>query len=354
VEAGLAPPRPTELKGEQAMFKRILVPLDGSERAESAIPFAARIARNTGSSIKFIRVVSFSYPLDSETYLMQPVGLSEQSIDIDLAHAADYLREVASSTDLAGIPTETQVYSGPTAEAILSAIHDQEVSLVVMCSHGDTGFKRWVLGSVAQKITRHSPVPVLVLRQESAKLGESVCILVALDGSPLAEAALLPAAQLSMALSSPGAGALHLLRVLPLPPVAPGTRDELLKKVNEEAIEEARAYLSALEQRLREDEFAQFKLSITSSLAIDLDVASTIIGAGEVGENLEMVGLSGCDAIAMATHGRSGVQRWVMGSMTERVLGATKLPLLIVRPKIVTVQPEKTQEEEATSWAGLL
>ena len=60
-------------------------------------------------------------------------------------------------------------------------------------------------------------------------------------------------------------------------------------------------------------------------------------------------------AIAMATHGRSGVQRWVMGSMTERVLGATRLPLLIVRPKVVKVQPEKAQEEEAAaSWVGLL
>lgn len=334
------------------MFKRILVPLDGSERAESAIPVAARIARNTGSSIKFIRVVS--YPLDSGIYMMQSAGLSEESMDVDLANAADYLRKIASFTDLAGITTETQVYSGLAAETILSIIHDREVSLVVMCSHGDTGFKRWVLGSVAQKVARHSPVPVLVLCRDSARLGDSVRILVALDGSPLAEAALLPAAQLSMALSSPEAGALHLLRVLSLPPAEPGTRGELLRKVNEEAIEEARVYLSALEQRLREDEFAQFKLSITSSLAIDLDVASTIIGAGEVGENLAEVGLSGCDAIAMATHGRSGVQRWVMGSVTERVLGATKLPLLIVRPEVVEVQPEKAREEDAASWVGLL
>jgi nucleotide-binding universal stress UspA family protein len=340
------------LKGEQAMFKRILVPLDGSERAESAIPVAARIAKNIGSSIKLIRVVS--YPLDSGASMMQPVVLSEEAMDAELANATDYLREIANLTDLAGIPTETQVYSGLPAETILSTIHEREVSLVVMCSHGSTGLKRWILGSVAQKVARHSTVPVLVLRQDSAKLGDSVRILVALDGSSLAEAALLPAAQLSMALSSPEAGALHLLRVLPLPPVEPGTRDELLRKVNEEAIEEARAYLSALEQRLREGEFAQFKLSITSSLAIDLDVASTIVGAGEVGENLEGVGLPGCDAIAMATHGRSGVQRWVMGSMTERVLGTTKLPLLIVRPKVIEVQPEKAREEDAASWAGLL
>ena len=336
------------------MFTHILVPLDGSERAESAIPVAARIARATGGSVELLRVVS--YPLDSGTYLMQPVGLSEETMDAELANAADYLRKVAASADLTGIPTKTQVYSGLPAATIISFIREQEVSLVVMCSHGDTGLKRWVVGSVAQKVVRHSAVPVLVLRQDSVKPDSgSMRMLVALDGSSLAEAALMPAAQLSMALSSPAAGALHLLRVLPLPLLDSGTEDEVLRKANGEAIAEARAYLSALEQRLREGEFANFNLSITSSLAIDLDVASTIIGAGEVGEQLEGVGLSGCDAIAMATHGRSGVQRWVMGSMTERVLGATRLPLLIVRPKVVKVQPEKAQEEEAAaSWVGLL
>ncbi|HZO72597.1 MAG TPA: universal stress protein [Ktedonobacteraceae bacterium] len=114
------------------MFKRILVPLDGSERAESAIPVAARIARNTGSSIKFIRVVS--YPLESGTFMMPPVGLSEESMDAALANAADYLQKVASSTDLAGVPTETQVHSGLPGETILADVRDQDVSLVVMCS----------------------------------------------------------------------------------------------------------------------------------------------------------------------------------------------------------------------------
>ncbi|HEU5226614.1 MAG TPA: universal stress protein [Ktedonobacteraceae bacterium] len=336
------------------MFTSILVPLDGSERAESAIAVAARIARATNGSVKLIRVVS--YPLDSGNYLMQPVGLSEEAMEIDLANATDYLNKVAASADLTGIPTETQVYSGLPAEAIISFIHEQEVSLVVMCSHGDTGFKRWIVGSVAQKVARHSTAPVLVLRQDSVKPDSgSMRMLVALDGSLLAEAALMPAAQLCIALSAPAAGELHLLRVLSLPTIELGAREELLRKANEEAITEARGYLSALEQRLREEEFASFNLSITSSLAIDLDVASTIIGAGEVGEQLEGVGLPGCDAIAMATHGRSGLQRWVMGSMTERVLGATKLPLLIVRPKVASVQSEKAQEEEeAASWVGLL
>lgn len=83
---------------------------------------------------------------------------------------------------------------------------------------------------------------------------------------------------------------------------------------------------------MREGEAARLDLTVTSSVVVHLDVADTLIRMAEHGEFVEdIAGFEGCDVIAMTTHGRSGPQRWVMGSITERVLGATRLPLLIVR-----------------------
>jgi nucleotide-binding universal stress UspA family protein len=124
---------------------------------------------------------------------------------------------------------------------------------------------------------------------------------------------------------------------------------------------EAGAYLRGIEQRLREGELASSQLSITSSVVINTDIAETLIQMAENGEYTDKVGeSSGYDVIAMGTHGRGGLQRWVMGSITERVLEATKLPLLIVRPPKADDTTEKAKEtigvgeRETQTWVGLL
>jgi nucleotide-binding universal stress UspA family protein len=97
-------------------------------------------------------------------------------------------------------------------------------------------------------------------------------------------------------------------------------------------LHETKIYLDSIACHLREGPLADLHLSITWSVVLDDDSADTIIRVAENGEDAEGAGVFGrCELIAMATHGRSGWQHWVLGSMTERVLGATKLPLLIVR-----------------------
>ncbi len=132
--------------------------------------------------------------------------------------------------------------------------HGKHVDLIVMCSHGRTGFKRWTLGSVAQKVARHSPLPVLLLRERSpesidlqADRTHALRALVALDGSSFAEAALMPAAHLITALASPGQGALHLAQVVNLPP--DGDKVDYEKPgsdMREQAMQEAANYLSTV------------------------------------------------------------------------------------------------------------
>lgn len=209
-----------------------------------------------------------------------------------------------------------------------------------MCSHGSTGLKRWVLGSIAEKVARHSPIPVLVLHEDGPKLTTKpaspaypVRLLVPLDGSTLAEAALTPAVQLCIALAAPWHGALHLTRALNLPPV-PAGEQEHQASMQEAARADAKAYLQTIAARLQQGEAAGYGLMVSTSVHMQTDVAETLIHVAERGEGGEAgERFDACVAIAMASHGGSNLAYWAMGSVTERILHGSKLPMLIVRPK---------------------
>jgi nucleotide-binding universal stress UspA family protein len=319
------------------MFHHILVPLDGSTRAEAALPVAARLARANSGTLTVLRVVTA--PLDMD---LRPVQLTRRAAlaqETDVARAQEYLAQVTSSDDLRGIDIRTEVLTGAPAQVILLFTPLQPVDLLVMCSHGATGFKRWLLGSVAEKVARHVPFPVLLLREGGPALVGTpphaegpLRALVPLDGSVQAKAALVPAEQLIASLVAPGPGELHLVRVVALSGV-----EQLSQSEREAVMHKAKQYLSSMVKQVREGlvagPVADLKLAITWSVTIDDDIATSIIRMAEDGEGMEDFGGSGSsDVIAMTTHGYSGLQRWATGSITERVLHATRLPLLIVRP----------------------
>jgi nucleotide-binding universal stress UspA family protein len=338
------------------MFKRILVPLDGSPRAETAIPVAARLARASGGTILLAQVASI--PLLYDSY-----GVASSIADMvntEVQSAEDYLKVMKESEGLAGMPVETSVLVGAPAQTLLSVATMYKADLIVMTSQGKTGVKRWILGSVAQKIARHSTIPVLVLRENgmmTAGRGRDttpVRALVTLDGSALARTALKPAVQLVAGLSSPVPGTLHLLRV-----VKPLSYDE--KKVNtgyiehmqEQGLHKARIYMQSVVEHLREGVFGKLNLTITWSVASGDDVADTIIKVAEFGDQTMSGSIPACcDLIVMATHGRTGLQHWVLGSITERVLSATRLPLLIVRPDETTFQKSAGESEVGGTIGG--
>ena len=317
------------------MFQRILVPLDGSLRAEQALPVAARIARASGSTVFLVQVIS---PVIDYSGGMAPVPLmSEQVIESQMAAATEYLNAIAASEALAGIETRTEVSWGQPALFLLGAVQSYGIDLAVLCSHGRTGFSRWVLGSVAHALVHQSTVPVLVLREsEAASLlprsdePRTLRALVPLDGSPLAETALTPAAHLVAALAAPAYGALRLAQVVK--PFSTTVAEGFVSELNEEARQRASTYLAAVAERLRES-VKGFTLRLTYSVEPGKDVAEALVNLAEQrGGKKEPEGTDACDFIAMSTHGRGGLERWVMGSVTERVLTTTKLPMLIVRP----------------------
>lgn len=341
------------------MFRRVLVPLDGSDRAERAILTAARIARSTGGSVVLLRVVSTS--IEFWPYMAPQPTLAQAIIDADLEEASKYLASVTALPELNGVSTETMTLYGPTAATILSVAYSHDVDVIVMCSHGYTGVTRWIMGSVAEKIARHSAVPVLILREGGPipvgphTDGRPFRVLVPLDGSTRAKAAIEPAATLASILAAPGRGALHLVRVVK-PHVGETTlTPEQREGEQQQGVQKAKKYLSSTVEHIREGLTAHsvkdLDLTITWSVAVDTDVASAIMRVAENGEDAEGAGVfGGCDVIAVATHGYGGLQRWAMGSVTERVLNAAKLPMLIVRPSDMV---DKSHVQEGKSSVAI-
>jgi nucleotide-binding universal stress UspA family protein len=271
---------------------------------------------------------------------------ANETMNADLAEATSYLEKVAKSDELVGIATEVKTLVGAAAPTILSSAQSFHANLTVMCSHGYTGFKRWVLGSVADKVTHHSPIPVLVLREGGpvpiTSVQQPVRVLVPVDGSPLSEAVLEPAAYLAAALAQATSqqGALHLLRVVDLPITGGKFKSDahIDTGVKEQAKHEDEMYLATLTNRLGQGDLANLDLSVTSSVEADPDVAEAIVKKAEQER---------FDFIAMATHGRGGVQDWAMGSVSKRVLHATMVPLLIMRPQNMQARPKLKGQEDS-------
>jgi nucleotide-binding universal stress UspA family protein len=339
------------------MFQHILVPLDGSSRAEQALPVAARLAQATSGTVVLLRVVSL--PAEFMFYPAADPDVVQSIIDDDLEEARNYLDCLTRVSSLSGVHTETAVIVGQAASTVLWMVGARRIDLIVMCSHGYTGMKRWILRSVAEKVAHHAPVPVLLLREGGPALVGTpphaegpLRALIPLDGSARAKAALVPAAQLIAALSAPGPGALHLTRVVVLPDA-----EQISHSERAAIVQKAKRYLNATVEHIREgldaSPVAALKLSITWSATIDDDIAAGIIRVAEDGEGTEDIGVSGSsDMIAMATHGYSGLQRWAMGSITERVLHATRLPLLIVRPPDMIDKGYQFQNQGAVARTG--
>ncbi len=160
----------------------------------------------------------------------------------------------------------------------------------------------------------------------------------ALDGSPLAAATLLPTAQFVAACSPADVpGELHLLRV-----IKPSSDQEERKylaydlDISEYQRSEAERYLSTTQDKLAQEFTGHVNLQISYSIVEDADIATALIRTAETGDHAEDDAPYGYDMIALATHGRGGIKHWMLGSITERVLEKTKLPLLIVRPQELT------------------
>lgn len=295
------------------MFHRILVPLDGSQLAERALAPAFALAGHDAAEVILTRVpvmAQMFIPAEGGYGLLYP----EQSSGESREEAHQYLKQIASAQAGRGLRLRVLVIEGDVAASVVDAARQEQADLIVMSSHGYSGLTRWLLGSVAEKVLHDAPCPVLVVR--SAQPVQHV--LVALDGSPLAERSLAPAFRVAHKLGA----ALTLLRVVPQFNEAAlkemGRYDpELAERLPRSAGEEAQAYLHDVARD-------QARPGVTVNTAVRAGPPATSI--------LKYAEQNQVDLIAMATHGRTGLRRWIYGSVTEKVLHAAQVSLLVTRP----------------------
>lgn len=331
------------------MLEHILVPLDGSHRDEQILPMVARLARAAHAKVTLITIIAV--PSEYYAYPMWSGPVPANMVDRDAQEAEEHLKHLKQSALLSDLEVDTSVFSGFPVQELEDAIEREHVDLVMMCSHGDVGFKRLILGSVAQQMVRHSSVPVLILkeqRQGQPMLGKGTPFqfTVALDGSHGAESVLKIAATLSALLSFPEPGKLHLLRVVqPIYSVSP-QGNETVSQANVKAMEDAEAYLQDVTKRILLQMVPDTLLDISMSVRTDEDVATTLMQVAREDEARMMGPSSG---IALATHSRHGVPRWLQGSVTEHVLGHTSSPLLIVHQEEASAANDEHDQHAPTA-----
>jgi nucleotide-binding universal stress UspA family protein len=304
------------------MFRKILVPLDGSANAEQAIPVAIAIARGARAAIDLLRV-------------HQPLQIQVVKAFQELEHAnwhaeneaLDILAEETRRT--VDVPVTHAVLSGDPATVICSRALDEGSDLVVMTSHGRTGFSRAWLGSVADAVVRRAAVPVLMLRSAEAfdehartapRFGR---ILVPLDGSSTAAMVLEPAA----ALARSGDATLVLLRVVQPVPMASVPPMGFAGG----AVVEDEAATHLLARQAKGDlETAARELAELGVTAVERHV---IVEPGVGRAILDFANRHRVDLIAMTSHGR-GASRLVIGSIADKLLRGSSLPILLRRPAL--------------------
>ena len=302
------------------METRILVPLDGSRLAEQALSYAMTLGRGLPAELVLFRAVSI--PSDVQEALdragLKPGPLMKR-LETD---ANEYLEAMSHLLPKTGLSFSHVVRHGLAADAIVDYVEQMDIQLIVMASHGYTGIKRWTHGSVAERVLQSASVPVLLVRaKEGASKGlpeAGPCrrILVPLDGSKLAEQVLPAVTPIAKSLGCE----MTLFRVPSIH--APGSLMSEgylhLQGSFETADQDARAYLEGLASHLKEQ---GVEVSTATRLGA---VAETIVDYADVND---------VDLIAMCTHGRTGIARWALGSVADRVLRAGDRPLLLVRAR---------------------
>ena len=153
------------------MFSKILVPLDGSALSEQALPIAQNLARSSDTSMHLLQVISLRPELEalrgsggeSITVLEMAQDAARRFIEVQTARGKAYLEGLAVQLQKAGINVTTVLREGAADENIVEYAKEQEIDLIVMSTHGRSGFKRFFVGSVTDRVIRSGETPVLVL-----------------------------------------------------------------------------------------------------------------------------------------------------------------------------------------------
>jgi nucleotide-binding universal stress UspA family protein len=316
------------------MFHNILVPLDGSTLAERALSPAFSLAEPKGGQILLLRVAFVENTVIVEAGRnANGAAWPEQSLNRATQKARDYLTTVQMAYRTPERIVWTKVIAEETSPSNVAALivdlaKVEGTDLIVMASHGHSGLTRLLLGSVAERVLSAAPCPVLVLRSAAPVRH----VLIPLDGSALSECAVQPGLQVAAGL---GARA-TLLRVITDVASVGRTaehhfyRQSVVRRllVTEPA---SRPVHHVFDQLRAEADFYLRQVAAVHQQA-DQTIQTAVESGPPANGILRYVEQHAVDVIAMATHGRTGLQRWVYGSVTDQVVHGTRHSMLIVRP----------------------
>jgi nucleotide-binding universal stress UspA family protein len=303
---------------EAPMFSRLLIPLDGSEVAERVLPYSRFLATRLNLPPELLTVIDITdvasrIPAEKTPFFADFLEKFRQ-------RSKEYLKVKANTFE--GVPSNCIVEQGAPAETIIEKAAADRGTLINMATHGYSGIKRWLLGSVAEKVLRGATNPLLLVRaREGARTDAEAdlrSVIVALDGSELAERVLPVVADLAKRLP------LHviLFRAYSLPASALAVEPEAAYLVSDEKLiaglrDQAVDYLQKKAEAIKQNGVENVSVVAEYGLAADEIIAL----AKKTPQNL----------IAMCTHGYSGARRWVLGSVTETVVRHSEHPVLVIR-----------------------
>ena len=298
------------------MYTKILIPLDGSKTAEKVLPYARFLAGNLKLPVELLGVVDI---VEMATHISADrARYLDTMIEDSVRNSEQYLRGMAYK-----FPTGTKcrVEKGKAEQMIIEAAAADKGTLITMATHGRSGMNRWLLGSVTEKVLRGGTNPMLLVRATEEGKTDSVAtlksIVVPLDGSELAEGVLPTIAELAKTLKL----AVVLFRAYSVPTSAYAGGEgyyavnyaELLTAMKEEAVD----YLEKKTEAVKKLGIANVSYVAKEGFAAD--------------EIISLSRKSPDNLIAMCTHGRSGVKRWMLGSVTETVVRHSADPVLVLR-----------------------
>lgn len=307
------------------MYKRMLVPLDGSRLAEITLTYAKEVAGRLDVEVILLHV---SNPALTDSMPMYR-SYVEHAAELVRERAVEIRQEVGVSGIIGTPIVKSEVLSGYPADEILRYAFEKDVDIILMATHGWSGIKRWILGSVTDKILRASTIPVWVVQasvsgDDIRGIGPGSRVMVPLDGSELAELVL---PHLESLAQQPGTSRVDMVLVSVVEPLA------LPASV---ALPEA----SLNWGKLAEDHMIRAKKNAEEYLAktrdklaeAGLSVRYEVLEGRPADEIIEYAGKNRIDLTIMASHGRSGLSRWAYGSVAEKVLQSGTSPVLLVRP----------------------
>jgi nucleotide-binding universal stress UspA family protein len=296
------------------MYGSILVPVDGSKLAERALSLAMPLAEQHGARLLLLHAHEPILPLavGGDVPLRDP-AMDDKHRDDSRAYVERLAKRIAKLTS---VPVEPLFRDGKVVSTICRVVEEAGVGLVVMSTHGRGGFQRFWLGSVADALVRHATVPVLLMRgarptaKRLAGAAPFVRALVPLDGSERAERAI----DTAKTLLGHGPARMTLVHVVHPMSAVVGTN---LKRQPE--VEVVTGYLEPLARRV-----ATESLEVRLEVRVDANVSRVI---------LEAVEMHDADLVVIAGQGLSGVQRFLVGSVADKLIRTATVPVLVVPTK---------------------